>query len=80
MTLRLRNEEELLSTVPGDREMFYRETLQPFKLRGYAEYLQRRSWWKDVKVMGKTGLAVILPAKAPPPTVEEITETIKPSR
>lgn len=72
VTLRLRNEEALLAEVRGDREQFYLETLQPYKLRGYAEYLGARSWWSDVKVLWKTCVAVILPGKAPPPAIEEI--------
>ncbi len=43
VTLRLRNEEALLAAVPGDREDFYRDHLQPWKLAGYADYLARRS-------------------------------------
>src|SRR6266545_6648202 len=51
LTLRLRNEEELLAKVKGDRERFYLATLQPFKLRGYLEYLQRRSWQNDMRIL-----------------------------
>lgn len=72
MTLRLRNEESLMGTVEGNSERFYLETLQPFKLKGYLEYLQRRSWSGDVKVLCSTVVAVLVPSKAPPPTLEEI--------
>jgi lipopolysaccharide/colanic/teichoic acid biosynthesis glycosyltransferase len=72
VTLRLRNEETLLANVQGSRERFYMESLQPFKLRGYLEYLQRRNWWSDVQVIAKTAMAIILPRKAPPPTMQEI--------
>ena len=72
VTLRLRNEESLLAGVPGDREEFYLDTLQPFKLLGYAEYLQERSWRSDVRILLKTVRAVILPDKAPLPTLDEI--------
>lgn len=72
VTLRLRNEEALLAEVQGDREQFYLEALQPYKLRGYIEYLSERSWWGDVKVLWKTCVAVVLPGKAPPPTIKEI--------
>src|SRR5262249_51232581 len=41
LTLRLRNEEELMSKVEGDRERFYLEILQPFKLKGYLDYLRQ---------------------------------------
>jgi len=73
MTLRLRNEEELMAQVTGDRERFYIETLSPFKLRGYLDYLQKRSWLTDIQVICQTVVAVIFPSKAPPPTLEEIS-------
>jgi hypothetical protein len=66
MTLRLRNEEALLVKVKGDRERFYLETLQPFKLEGYLDYLS------DLKVLWETIVAVAFPYKAPLPTLEEI--------
>jgi lipopolysaccharide/colanic/teichoic acid biosynthesis glycosyltransferase len=72
MTLRLRNEEALLVEVEGDRERFYLETLQPFKLGGYLNYLQERSWRSDLKVLWQTIVAVAFPYKAPLPTLEEI--------
>ena len=72
MTLRLRNEEALLVEVEGDRERFYLGTLQPFKLEGYLDYLQARSWRSDLKVLWQTIVAVAFPYKAPLPTLEEI--------
>jgi lipopolysaccharide/colanic/teichoic acid biosynthesis glycosyltransferase len=72
VTLRLRNEETLLAEVKGDREQFYLDTLQPFKLRGYLQYLQRRSLSNDVKILWQTAVTVLLPGKAPPPTRSEI--------
>ena len=70
VTMILRNEEALLAKVEGDRELFYLETLQPFKLEGYAEYLRGRNWWSDVKVLWKTFVVVLLPGKALPPTLK----------
>ncbi|MEP6995976.1 MAG: sugar transferase [Acidobacteriota bacterium] len=64
MTLQLRHEEILMAGVTGDRDRFYRETLQPWKLRGYAEYLQRRSWRSDLRVLLQTALAICLPRRA----------------
>jgi lipopolysaccharide/colanic/teichoic acid biosynthesis glycosyltransferase len=61
MTLRLRDEEVLMASVTGDRDRFYRETLQPRKLRGYAEYLRRRSWHSDLRVLLQTAIAVWAP-------------------
>jgi len=72
VTLRLRNEEALLASAEGDRETFYRCTLQPYKLRGYRDYLRTRSLRSDVKVLFQTVLAVISPGRTPHPTMEEI--------
>src|SRR4051812_25918202 len=43
VTLRLRDEEALLASA-DDAERFYRERLLPWKLRGYRDYLARRTW------------------------------------
>src|SRR5262249_48435445 len=72
MTLRLRNEEALLVEVEGDHELFYLETLLPFKLDGYLNYLQARSWRSDLKVLWQTIVGVVFPNKTHPPTLEEI--------
>jgi len=72
MTLRLRNEEALLIEVKADRERFYLESLLPFKLEGYLNYLQARSWRSDLKVLWRTIVAVVFPNKTPLPTLEEI--------
>ena len=59
VTLRLRHEEALLESVAGDRETYYRETLQPQKLAGYVEYLRRRSWTSDLGVLVATAGAIL---------------------
>jgi lipopolysaccharide/colanic/teichoic acid biosynthesis glycosyltransferase len=64
VTLRLRHEEALLEAVSGDRERYYRETLQPRKLEGYVEYLRRRSWWTDLGVLFATAGAIFRPKRA----------------
>ena len=76
VTLRLRNEEALLASAEGDRETFYRCTLQPYKLRGYRDYLRKRSLWSDAKVLIQTLLAVVSPGRTPPPTLEEICSVL----
>ncbi len=73
VTLRLRNEEELLEAVEGDREEFYLSYLQPFKLRGYLDYLRRRTWKSDLAILFATAFGVFLPGRLPPPTSEEVT-------
>jgi lipopolysaccharide/colanic/teichoic acid biosynthesis glycosyltransferase len=73
MTIRLRNEEELLAQVQGDKEWFYLNILLPFKLRGYLEYLSRRNWRSDVKVLANTALRVLVPSLERPPTFNDIS-------
>lgn len=72
VTLRLRNEENLLAEVAGSIELFYLEKLQPFKLIGYLEYCHRRTWLEDMKVLGRTAVAIIRPNLLQPPTISEI--------
>ena len=74
VTLRLRNEEELMAGISGDRERFYLETLQPYKLARYKEYLQRRSLGSDIGVILRTLLVVVIPAAAPPPSLAELRD------
>ncbi|HEY2798091.1 MAG TPA: sugar transferase [Thermoanaerobaculia bacterium] len=64
VTLRLRDEESLMAAVTGDRDRYYREVLQPRKLSGYRDYLGRRSWKTDARVLFETGLAVLCPPLA----------------
>ncbi len=54
VTLRLRREEELLATVPGPVDVFYRERLLPYKLRAYLEHRAQRSWQSDFRVLWDT--------------------------
>jgi lipopolysaccharide/colanic/teichoic acid biosynthesis glycosyltransferase len=76
VTLRLRNEENLLAAVKGDRQGFYSRMLQPYKLNGYVEFLETRTWRSDLKVLGATVLAVLRPSRVPPPTLDELAATI----
>jgi lipopolysaccharide/colanic/teichoic acid biosynthesis glycosyltransferase len=64
VTLKLRDEETVLAQVEGDPERFYREELQPAKLREYVEYSRSRSWSTDVAVLCRTVLAVLMPGAA----------------
>lgn len=64
VTLSLRNEEELLGRVAGDAEKFYLETLQPLKLKGYVEYLNRRDARRDIEVIFRTLYVILFPKKA----------------
>ncbi len=72
VTLWLRNEETLLNNVPHNREQFYREVLQPLKLKGYADYLQTRNWQSDLVILWQTGRAIVQPAATPTPTFHDL--------
>jgi lipopolysaccharide/colanic/teichoic acid biosynthesis glycosyltransferase len=72
VALRLRNEEQLLAAVE-DREAFYIETLQPFKLRGWAEYARQKTWKTDLTVLLRTFKVILLPETADAPTPEELS-------
>ncbi len=71
VTLRLRNEEELLGKVP-DPDEFYRNDLAKYKIKGYLEYVERRSFCYDLKLIFLTLAGVFVPRLNPPPDVEEI--------
>jgi lipopolysaccharide/colanic/teichoic acid biosynthesis glycosyltransferase len=73
VTLRFRNEEKLLEGVEGDRDAFYRQTLQPLKLDGYREYLRRRTWRSDVGVLLETIVAILWPARSGTPKASEMS-------
>jgi len=73
LSLLLADEEKLLTEYEGDSEQFYLETLQPFKLRGYLQYLDKRSWWSDIKVLLNTAAVVVFRGRNPTPTADEIS-------
>jgi lipopolysaccharide/colanic/teichoic acid biosynthesis glycosyltransferase len=71
VTLCLRNEEAFLANVE-DKEAFYREVIQPFKLNGYLEYLETKSLKNDLKIVVQTVKVILLPRTAPTPTLEKV--------
>jgi lipopolysaccharide/colanic/teichoic acid biosynthesis glycosyltransferase len=78
VTLKLRNEEDLLAQIEGDREEYYLKVLQPYKLRGYVDYLNNRSSWTDIKVLLQTSIAILFPHTAPLPRSAEIEQSHEP--
>ncbi len=77
VTLRLRDEEALLAAAgleEGEVERFYRDSLLPWKLRGYRDYLARRTWASDLGVLAATLLAVLRLHRPEPPSLSEITQ------
>ncbi|HQO20924.1 MAG TPA: sugar transferase [Acidobacteriota bacterium] len=71
VTLRLRNEEEVLAQA-ADTEKFYREKLLGYKLRGYAEYVDTACFRGDLKIIFLTAASVLFPSLSPPLSAEEI--------
>ncbi|MGH9947379.1 MAG: sugar transferase [Pyrinomonadaceae bacterium] len=71
VTLRLRNEEQLLADANAD-PAFYTDVLQPFKLRGYVQFLRNRTWATDIKIICRTLITIVFPGTADPPSKEEM--------
>ncbi len=71
VTLKLRNEEQLLADSHAD-DSFYTAVLQPYKLKGYLDFVRHRTWRADLMVIYRTVLAVVLPRSAVPPTKDEM--------
>jgi len=71
VTLRLRNEESILAEI-DDKERFYREVLQPYKLEGYLQFVRERTWKIDLGIITRTLKATVLPYTVPPPTEDEL--------
>ena len=71
VTLRLRNEEQLLAAV-DDPERFYREKLSPYKLSGYIEYIRTRSVVGDLGILAATLWAVVMGPRMEPPSVADV--------
>jgi lipopolysaccharide/colanic/teichoic acid biosynthesis glycosyltransferase len=77
ITIRLRNEESVIAAGGGDPARFYREILQPFKLAGYASYLDQRTWRSDLRVLWQTVRAVLTPGSVSPPSADEMRACVE---
>jgi lipopolysaccharide/colanic/teichoic acid biosynthesis glycosyltransferase len=67
-TLAFRREEEILSRVPTNHlNDFYNQRIRPLKARMDVRYMCRATFWSDMRLIGATFLACLLPA--PTPTV-----------
>ncbi|NMB98794.1 MAG: sugar transferase [Thermoanaerobaculaceae bacterium] len=73
VTLKLRNEEELLQKAESPEE-FYSKYLSKYKADGYLDYIKKRGIFYDVKIITRTLLGVIFPKLNPPPDIDEIYE------
>jgi lipopolysaccharide/colanic/teichoic acid biosynthesis glycosyltransferase len=79
VTLRLRSEETLLADV-DDKERFYSDILQPYKLRGYIDFVRAKSLRTDLRIIGRTLKAVVFPGSSSPLTLEEIGWNCSPTK
>ncbi len=71
VTLRLRNEEELLANAGGDSD-YYENVVQPYKLRGYVRFLRERNWKTDVTIIYQTMKAIVSPGSIGVPSDDEL--------
>lgn len=71
VTLILRNEEKFLAKAE-DKDAFYREVIQPFKIKGYLKYLETKCLTNDLKIIIQTGKVVLFPKTAPSPNLESM--------
>ncbi len=71
VTLKLRNEEELLS-LAEDPPAFYAKSLSLYKANGYLDYVRNRRAFDDLKIIFRTLLGVFFPRITPPPGIEDI--------
>jgi lipopolysaccharide/colanic/teichoic acid biosynthesis glycosyltransferase len=58
-SIRYRDEERLMASVPGDRDRYYRDVLLPAKLEVSQAYLSRRTWRSDVAILFRTLARVV---------------------
>ena len=70
--IELRNEQDLLSEIKDDKELFYLNYLLPYKLNGQAKYIKERSYYSDLKMIFITILLVLKPSISKAPSLEKI--------
>jgi lipopolysaccharide/colanic/teichoic acid biosynthesis glycosyltransferase len=74
VTLTLTNEEAVLAEAE-DKERYYREVLQPYKLRGYISYLEVKSVRSDLAIVFRT-IKVMLSSKPEPRLLEMVDPSL----
>jgi len=72
VTIKFRNEESILERVKGDKERFYLDILQPYKLRGYIDYIEKKDISFDFLILFTTIKAIIIPNSYQPPELNEL--------
>lgn len=70
-TLAFRCEEELLRHIPeGELDLFYARTIKPLKAKLDWEYMQRATWWSDLRLLWCTATACLSNQSVPSPVIE----------
>ncbi|HVZ82151.1 MAG TPA: sugar transferase [Terracidiphilus sp.] len=65
-TLAFRCEEELLGNMPPSQiEVFYHRAIKPLKARLDSSYMRRATFWSDLRLIGATFAACVVPARTP---------------
>jgi len=72
VTIKFRNEESILERVKGDKERFYLDILQPYKLRGYIDYIEKKDISFDFLILFTTTKAIIIPNSYQSPELNEL--------
>ena len=72
VTLCLRNEVELLVSQVTDKELYYKQIVQPYKIRGYVRFIRDKSWKTDIRIIGRTLMAVAFPRSVQSPSKDEM--------
>jgi lipopolysaccharide/colanic/teichoic acid biosynthesis glycosyltransferase len=72
VTIKFRNEESILERVKGDKERFYLDILQPYKLRGYIDYIEKKDISFDFLILFTTIKAIIIPNSYQSPELNEL--------
>jgi len=71
VTLKLRNEEELLS-LTEDPADFYAKHLSLYKIGGYILYVRNRTAVRDLGILFRTLRGIFFPGMEPPPVIDDI--------
>jgi lipopolysaccharide/colanic/teichoic acid biosynthesis glycosyltransferase len=65
-TLAFRREEEILGRIhPRQLDLFYHQHIRPLKARMDARYMNRATFWSDMRMIAATFLACFAPARTP---------------
>jgi lipopolysaccharide/colanic/teichoic acid biosynthesis glycosyltransferase len=64
-SLAFRHEEEMLSRIrPGQLDDYYNQHIRPLKARLDARYMCRATFWSDLRMIGATFFACLMPTPA----------------